>query len=100
MHIISVNIVDKNSVPMYGVFIPQPSDCRINKSRQYCPVMDQQFVILMQLRIYEMDTSGNIKQIFHRGPPKVAEINTIHGIKNPEFIDFLKVVYKFTMSQS
>ena len=46
-----------------------------------------------------MDTSGNVKQIFRRGPPKVAEINTIYVVINQEFIDFLKVVYNFTMSQ-
>ena len=52
----------------------------------------------MQLKIYEMDISGNIKQVFHRDPPRVAETNTVYGVKNQEFIDFLKVVYKFCLS--
>ena len=42
----SVGIVDINGVPLYEVYVPPPGGCRLNsRSRQYCPVTDQQFAI-------------------------------------------------------
>ena len=43
----SVSIVNKDGVPVYEAFVPPPRNYDIIKtSRPYCPISDQQFLII------------------------------------------------------
>ena len=52
----------------------------------------------LRIRMYELNQSGNVIQIFNHGLLPVASTNPASGINSKDMKDFLNVVYHYTIN--